>query len=418
MHKEIKLAEIAADFESGTIEEWRVGPGDAVQVGDVLLEVSTEKALVEVEAEEAGTIGEILVPAGTEDVEVNTPIATLLTTEKPDATTVVPASVAMDTPLAVEEEAQQPAPVATTSGTGQPGSPSAEQGDRTLASPVAKRIARQLGVALATLEGSGPNGRIVLGDVEAAAARQGIDPTESAPRTAAVLPPSGTYEELPENRIRQVIADRLTTAKRDIPHFYLTVDCNLDALLLLRQQHNASAGSGQKLSVNDFFVKASAMALRETPEANVAWSGTTLLRFNQVDIAVAVDTPRGLTTPVIRRVDDKLISEISQDIRRLADRARDGRLSPNDYKGGSFTVSNLGMFGVREFAAIINPPQACILAVGAAEPRVVARNGEPTVATMVTLTLSVDHRAVDGAAGAKYLQALIRFIASPKQLLE
>jgi pyruvate dehydrogenase E2 component (dihydrolipoamide acetyltransferase) len=297
----------------------------------------------------------------------------------------------------------------------------AHKDDRLFASPVAIRIAKQLGVDLGTVEGSGPDGRIVLGDVEAAAAGQELKapPTvvPAASQTATEMPPAGSYTIVPADKIRTVIARRLGEAKRDIPHFYLTIDCLLDAMLEARRLANGATDADKKLSVNDFVVKACAMALRDVPGANTGWANDSLLQFKDINIAVAVATPKGLITPVVFKADSKDLATISSELKALATRAREGRLKPDEYKGGGFTISNLGMYGVREFSAIINPPQACILAVGAGEQRAVAKDGQLAIATVMSCTLSVDHRAVDGALGAEFLQAVKGYIEQPMLLL-
>ncbi|MDH5499978.1 MAG: 2-oxo acid dehydrogenase subunit E2, partial [Gammaproteobacteria bacterium] len=357
-------------------------------------------------------------PAGPDEVAVNTPIAVLLLEGEtpdvlqsfsPDAADAAAAPAAAAAPGHGEVERIQSA-----STTGH------ADDDRLFASPVAIRIANQLGIDLSTIEGSGPDGRIVLGDVEAAAAGQGLKvppPVAQAPAPASTeLPPAGSYTVVPADKIRTVIARRLSEAKRDIPHFYLTIDCVLDELLEARRRANGAAAADNKLSVNDYVVKACAMALRDVPGANSGWANDSLLQFNDINIAVAVATPKGLITPVVFQADSKDLPTISSELKALAVRAREGRLKPDEYKGGGFTLSNLGMYGVREFAAIINPPQACILAVGAGEPRAVVKDGQLAVATVMSCTLSVDHRAVDGALGAQFLQAVKRYIEQPALL--
>lgn len=419
MPKEILLPVLTADFEGGLIEEWHKEVGDRIEVGDVIAEVSTDKAVVELEAEDAGTLGRILVSAGAEEVAVNTPIAVLLLDgESPDALddfTVGAKSVEDAEPATTE----QGTPAAGSSETAEVEVES-DRGGRVFASPVAVRIATQLGIDLGLIEGSGPGGRIVLGDVEAAATQQNLQPLSLQPvpgQKPAELPPAGTYKKVPVDKVRRVIARRLGDAKREIPHFYLTIDCELDALLNARRTMNESVGEDRKVSVNDFLIKACALALRDVPGANTGWADDAILQFNDVDIAVAVATERGLITPVVRQADIKDLSTISAEIRELAARARDGRLKPEEYKGGGFTLSNLGMYGIREFSAIINPPQSCILAVGAGEQRPVARDGKLAVATVMSCTLSVDHRAVDGALGAKFLQSLKSYIQTPETML-
>ncbi len=423
MPKAIYLPALTADFEGGTIEEWLKQPGDTIDVGDVIAEVSTDKAVIDLEAEHAGILGKILVPAGSDEVGVDAPIAILLLDgETPDAlegfdplNELAPDMAASsgdadDIDVEPHQQASADADV------------SVDQGDRIFASPVAIRIADQLGIDLGAIEGSGPGGRIVLGDVEASAAEESpAAPPASVPaarQTAVELPPPGTYEKVPADKIRTVIARRLGDAKRDIPHFYLTIDCELDMLLESRRQLNESAQGGAKISVNDFIIKACALALRDVPGANTGWADDTLLKFTSVNVAVAVATPKGLMTPVVVQADSKDLATISAEIRELALRAKEGRLKPDEYKGGGFTLSNLGMYGIREFSAIINPPQSCILAVGAGVSRPIVRDGEIAVATVMSCTLSVDHRAVDGALGAEFLQHVKRYIEQPDLMLD
>ncbi len=422
MPKTIFLPALTADFEGGTIEEWLKEPGDKIEVGDIIAEVSTDKAVIELEAEHAGILGKILVAAGPDEVSVDAPIAILLLddetldalegfdpgTEKVSAV----ATGSSDAGVAAAEQIQQVAPDEDID---------IDKGDRVFASPVAIRIADQLGIDLASVEGSGPDGRIVLGDVEASAAQQGaVTPQVSAstPRpSAAELPPAGSFEKVPADKIRSLIARRLGEAKREIPHFYLTIDCEIDKLLDVRRQSNESATKASKISVNDFIIKACALALRDVPGANTGWADDTLLSFTSVNIAVAVATPKGLITPVVFQADSKDLATISAEVKELAARAKEGRLKPEEYKGGGFTISNLGMYGVREFSAIINPPQACILAVGAGEERAIVREGEVAVATVMNCTLSVDHRAVDGALGAEFLHSFKQYIEQPELML-
>jgi len=420
--KAILLPALTADFEGGTIEEWLKEPGDKIEVGDIIAEVSTDKAVIEMQAEHAGTLGKILVTAGDEEVSVDTPIAILLLEgetlaalegfdpHQRDAADIVPGSSAATADDI--ERVQQGTSAADID---------ADQGDRVFASPVAIRIANQLGIDLAAVEGSGPGGRIVLGDVEASAEKQDLaSPPASAPaarQSTVDLPPAGSFERMPADKIRTVIARRLGDAKRDIPHFYLRIDCELDNVLEARRQLNESAKDAPRISVNDFVIKACALALRDVPGANSGWAEDALLRFTSVNVAVAVATPKGLITPVVFQADSKDLATISAEIKELASRAKEGRLKPEEYKGGSFTVSNLGMYGVREFSAIINPPQSCILAVGAGEKRPIVRDGEIVVATVMSCTLSVDHRAVDGALGAEFLQHVKRYIEQPELML-
>jgi len=293
---------------------------------------------------------------------------------------------------------------------------------RIIATPLARRLAKQGGIDLSAIKGSGPHGRIVKADLEGAPkAAQAQSPAappakgQDAKQLADLL--GMKYEARPNSSFRKTIARRLTEAKQTVPHFYLTLDCRIDALLDLRKKLNASAGEGGKVSVNDFVIRASALALRKIPDANVSWSDDAILAYQDVDISVAVATPNGLITPIIKQADTKSLRQIATEMRDLAARARDGKLKPQEYQGGTFSISNLGMFGIREFAAVINPPQSCILAVGNGEQRAVVEDGELKIATLMTVTLSVDHRAVDGALGAEYLGAFKILMEDPYSLL-
>ena len=397
---EILMPTVAPSMTEGNIVRWAKKEGDPVKQGEVLLEVETDKAVVEVEAQHDGVLGRILVAEGTNGVKVDTPIA-LLAGKGED-------------PKAVAATAHSPAaasPAAATAAVPAAAHPVAHApGGRVFASPLARRIARDRNIDLSRVSGSGPNGRVLKADVEAAA-RAG-----TAAADAAMPAPTGpTFEDIPHSNTRRVIAQRLSEAKRSIPHFYLTLDCNVDALLAARTQANEMI-DGLRLSVNDLVIKAVALALRRVPAANAAWTETAIRRFRDVDVAVAVAAPSGLITPVVRNADAKSLRQISAEMKDLAARAKESRLRPDEYRGGGFTISNLGMFGIREFAAIINPPQACVLAVGASEQRPVVRDGALAVATMMTCTLSVDHRAVDGALGAEFLAAFKKLIESPVAL--
>ena len=394
---EILMPTVAPSMTEGNIVRWAKKEGDPVRQGEVLLEVETDKAVIEVEAQHDGVLGRILVAEGTNGVKVDTPIALLAGKgEDPKAVAATAHSPAAASPAAAtaaEPAAAHPAVHAP--------------GGRVFASPLARRIAKELDIDLARVAGSGPNGRVLKADVESAS-RAG-----TATRATAVTAPA--YEDIPHSNTRRVIAQRLSEAKRSIPHFYLTLDCNVDALLAARTQANEMI-DGLKLSVNDLVIKAVALALRKVPAANAAWTETAIRRFRDVDVAVAVAAPSGLITPVVRNADAKSLRQISAEMKDLAARAKENRLRPDEYRGGGFTISNLGMFGIREFAAIINPPQACVLAVGASEQRPVVRDGALAVATMMTCTLSVDHRAVDGALGAEFLAAFKKLIESPVAL--
>ena len=410
MPQVVVLPKLGADIEFGTIEGWLVAVGDSVAKGDVIAEVSTDKAVIEIESEHSGTIGKILVDAGSEDVPIDTPIAVLLLEGETEAS--LEEQTASDTPAAVPEPAS--APVAPLTQDVKP--QSAPKKSRTIASPSARRIAAEMGVDLSLLDGSGPRGRIVRGDIEAAAKHNStMISTDPAPQPA--VSGSGGHTAIANDNVRKVIAKRLGEAKREIPHFYLTVDFEIDALLELRRQLNDLAEGEFRLSVNDLIVKACAYALRDVPAANASWTESAVLQYDEVDICVAVAGRSGLMTPIVRNADKKGLAEVSHEIKALAEKARNGRLQPGDYQGGGFTVSNLGMHGVREFAAIINPPQSCILAVGKAEKRAVVHDDALAIATVMTCTLSVDHRSVDGVVGAEFLQALGKYIEQPIKLM-
>ena len=408
----IKLPSVAADTSGGNLHQWLKQEGDTVAVGDALAEIETEKAIVEINAEHAGVLARIVVPAGAASVPINTVIGVLLA-EGEDAS-------AADRALAEHGGAAAAvagAPTATAAPSpsdAAPASTAPVPGGRLFASPLARRLAAQWHVDLLGVTGTGPHGRIVRRDVEAARDRT---PAPAAP-TATATPPSGrpAARRVPHTGMRRAIARRLTESKQNVPHFYLSVDCKMDALLALRAQ--ANHGGAVKLSVNDFIVRAAALALREVPEVNVSWHEDAIEYHAGADISVAVATDGGLVTPIVRDADIKSLSAIAGEIVELAGRAKINRLKPEEFTGGSLTVSNLGMYGISQFAAIINPPQAAILAVGAAERRpVVGDNGELVAATVMTVTLSADHRAVDGAVGARWLAALRTLIENPVRIL-
>jgi len=395
---EILMPSVAPSMTEGNIVRWAKKEGDPVKKGEVLLEVETDKAVVEVEAQQDGVLGRILVAEGSNGVKVDTPIA-VFAGEGEDPKTLVSTEPkqALSAPVAKQSSAAAALPATSAPAVLR------DPGARVFASPLARRIAKDLGIDLAGISGSGPNRRVLKADVEAAA-RSGT--------ASAATACGAAFEDIPHSNTRRVIAQRLSEAKRSIPHFYLTIDCDVDALLAARKQANEIV-DGLKLSVNDLVIKAAALALRKVPAANAAWTETAIRRFRDVDIAVAVAGPNGLVTPVVRNADSKSLRQISAEMKELAARAKQSRLRPDEYQGGGFTISNLGMYGIREFSAIINPPQACILAVGASEQRAVVRGGVLAVATMMTCTLSVDHRAVDGALGAELLAAFKKLIESP-----
>ncbi len=427
---QILMPALSPTMTDGKLAKWLKKEGDAVSSGDVIAEIETDKATMEMEAVDEGTIGKILVPEGSEGVAVNAPIAVLLE-EGEDASAIEaatspakapekPAAPAAEKPAAAAPAPAQPA--AAPAAKPQP----APAGDRVFASPLARRMAEQAGLSLAQVKGSGPQGRIVKADVEKAlsgrpaAAAAAASQAAAAPAPAPAPQITAPYTEVPNSSMRKVIARRLSESKQTIPHFYLTVDCEIDRLLDLRKQLNAKSPEGEgayKLSVNDFVVRAVALALRQVPAANATWTDQAVLRYDTVDVSVAVATPNGLITPVVRKADAKGLVQISREMKDYAARARDGKLVPEDYQGGGFTISNMGMLGIKSFSAIINPPQSCILAVGAGEQRPVVKDGALAVATVMTTTLSVDHRSVDGAIGAEFMVAFKRMIEDPLTML-
>lgn len=425
---DVLMPALSPTMTEGTLAKWHKKEGDKVASGDVIAEIETDKATMEVEAADEGTLAKIVVPAGTEGVKVNAVIA-ILTEEGEDASAVAAPKAAPKTeaPKPEPKKAEAPEPAAPAPQKAAPApSPS---GGRVFASPLAKRLAAESGVDISRVPGSGPHGRVVKADVEqaktsgiAAAPTAASGPTALA-TIAAKAPPidaSMPFDEAPNSTVRKIIARRLLESKRDIPHFYLTVDCRIDALMGMRKQLNDKAPEGAgayKLSVNDFVIRAAALALRKVPAANATWTEEAIRLYQNVDISVAVATPAGLITPIVRRADNKGLAAISNEMRDLAARARDGKLKPEEFQGGGFSISNLGMFGIREFSAIINPPQSCILAVGAAEQRPAVVNGALAIATMMTCTLSVDHRSVDGAVGAQFLQAFKALIEEPLTMM-
>ena len=441
----ILMPALSPTMEKGNLAKWLKKEGDTIKSGDVIAEIETDKATMEVEAVDEGTLAKILIPEGSQDVPVNEIIA-VIASEGEDAGAIKapaakaapsPASVAAPAPSAVAAPVAAAAP-APASAHAAPIVAAPPAGARVFASPLAKRIAREAGIDLAAIAGSGPHGRVVERDVRAADLRA---TAKAAPRpvaTASAAAPapvqgmgddtikkmfaSGSYEEVPHDSMRKTIARRLTEAKSTIPHFYLTVDCELDALMALREQINAAAPmvDGKptyKVSVNDFVIKALALALKRVPDANVTWTDGAMLKHKACDVGVAVSIPGGLITPVVRDADKKTLSAISNEMKDFAARAKSRKLKPEEYQGGTTAVSNLGMFGIKNFSAVINPPHATILAVGAGEQRVIVKNGAPAVATLMSVTLSTDHRAVDGALAAEFLAAFKTLIEKPMAML-
>lgn len=417
----VTMPALSPTMTEGKLARWTKKEGDKIKSGDVIAEIETDKATMEVEAADEGTLGKILVAEGTEGVAVNTVIAMLLEEgETANDLGKAPAPKAAPVP--------QSAPVKSTEAVQNVASASAKAGSRVFASPLARRLAAQMGVDLSTLRGSGPHGRIVKADL-ASGKKAAIAPAAAAPAPASRAPSAGVdakrqsdllgmaYTEIPNNSIRKVVASRLLESKQTVPHFYLTIDCLIDDLLAAREKLNAEAKGAYKLSVNDFVIKACAMALKAYPAANVAWTDNAILQYDSADISVAVATPNGLITPIVKAAETKGLRQISDEVKDLAGRAREGKLKPVEFQGGTFSVSNLGMYGIKDFGAIINPPQACILAVGAGIQQPVVKNGQLAVGTVMSCTLSVDHRAVDGAVGAEYLQYFKRFIENPVSML-
>ena len=424
---DIMMPALSPTMETGTLAKWMVAVGDTVRSGDVIAEIETDKATMEVEAVDEGVLAIIMVDAGTEGVAVGTPIARLAedgealedVAAAPETTapqTAAPQTAApqMTVPAAPVVETVAAAPAIASAPAPAPAAPSTTpRAARIFASPLARRIAADRGVDLAALSGSGPHGRILRRDVEAA----GASAPAAAPVTASTPAVQGDSRLEPNSQMRKIIAARLQESKATAPHFYLTVDCEIDTLLAARQQMNDRAPDGVKISVNDLIIRAAAMALIKVPKANASWEGDNTRLFSHADIAIAVAVDGGLVTPVIWAAEQKGLAEIAAISRDLATRARDGKLAPEEFSGGSFTISNLGMYGVREFAAVINPPQGAILAVGAGEQRPVVHDGQLAVATVMTVTLSADHRVVDGAVGAEWLQAFKGYIEAPVTML-
>lgn len=416
----ILMPALSPTMTEGNLAKWHKKEGDAVSAGDVIAEIETDKATMEVEAVDEGKIGRILIAAGTPGVAVNTPIAVLMEEGENDN------DVASFLKNGASEP-KKPAPVENRDKS-VPSTPqqlvnhSTAAGSRIFASPLAKRIAKEKGVDLATIKGSGPGGRIVKDDV--LGAKAGHAPAMLYAAAVPVL--SGdekvnefgmVYTEIPNNNIKKITAKRLLESKTTVPHFYLTVELQIDNLLAARKQINEQANGAYKLSVNDFVVKACAQALQAYPAANVQWTESATRQFKHSDISVAVATPNGLITPIVKHAESKGLRQISVEVKDLAGKAREGKLRPEEFQGGTFSVSNLGMYGIDEFAAILNPPQSCILAVGAGVEKPYAVDGVVKIGTFMKCTLSTDHRTVDGAVGAEFLQVLKQYIENPVSML-
>lgn len=448
MPTNILMPALSPTMEKGNLAKWLKKEGDTIKSGDIIAEIETDKATMEVEAVDEGILAKIVVPEGTADVAVNEVIGVIAgegedaksvsapaagAAPKAEAPKAEPAKAEVAPAAAAPAKAAE-APVAT--------APAKADGSRSFASPLARRLAKEAGLDLSAIAGSGPHGRIVEKDVEAAkkgggakaapaaapaaapTAKPAAAPLAAGPSDEAVkkLFAPDSYEEIPHDGMRKTIARRLLEAKQTVPHFYVTVDCELDALLKLRAELNAAAPEkdgkpAYKLSVNDMVIKALALALKAVPDANVSWTENAMLKHKHADVGVAVSIPGGLITPIIRDACHKTLSQISNEMKDMAARAKARKLKPEEYQGGTTAVSNLGMFGVKDFAAIVNPPHATILAVGAGEQRVIVKGGQPSVATVMSVTLSTDHRAVDGALGAELLAAFKGYIEKPMAML-
>jgi len=440
----ILMPALSPTMEKGNLAKWLKKEGDKVKSGDVIAEIETDKATMEVEAVDEGTIAKILVPEGTQDVPVNDVIAVLAGDgEDVKAAGAAPAAKPAEAPAA-KPAALAPAPAPTPAAPAAAPAPAPQAAAaapktngqaRVFSSPLARRLAREAGIELARINGSGPHGRIVARDVEGAKSGKGLKAPAAAPAAGPSIAPSmsdkqilalfeaGSYEIVPHDGMRRTIAQRLTASVQTVPHFYLTMDCDIGKLLAAREEINAAAPKDKekkplyKLSVNDFVIKAMAIALQRIPNCNVSWTEGGMLKHKHSDIGVAVAMPGGLITPIIRKAETKTLSTISAEMKDFATRARSRKLKPEEYQGGTTAVSNLGMYGIKDFTAVINPPHATILAVGTSEERAVVRNGKIEAAHIMSVTLSCDHRAVDGALGAELIGAFKMLIENPVMMM-
>jgi len=449
MPTNILMPALSPTMEKGNLAKWLKKEGDKIKSGDIIAEIETDKATMEYEAVDEGTLAKIVVPEGTQDVAVNAVIA-VLAGEGEDVKAAASGAKAAPPPKQAEAPkpaappkaaapAPQPAPLPRPSAASAPQPAPSSGSNRTFSSPLARRLAKEAGIDLQRVQGSGPHGRVIARDIDAAKSGKGLRATGAAPSPAAGPAPTiapalsdsqvralyedGSYDFVPHDQIRKVIAQRLTASVQTIPHFYETVDCDIGKLLAAREEINAAAPKNKdgkpayKLSVNDFVIKALALALQRVPDANVSWTDSGMLKHKHSDISVAVALPGGLITPIVRNAESKSLSAISNEMRDLAARAKDKKLKPHEFQGGTTSVSNLGMYGIKDFTAVINPPQATILAVGAGEERAVVRNGQLAVATIMSVTLSCDHRAVDGALGAELVSAFKTLIENPVMMV-
>ncbi len=435
MATNILMPALSPTMTEGTLARWLKKEGETVKAGDVIAEIETDKATMEVEAVDEGVLGKILVDDGTQGVKVNAPIAVLVAPGEavpaaapaapPPPPAAAPAAPAIAAPPAPPREPAPTSPAPAARGNGH----DAAAGERIFVSPLARRMARQAGVDLAGLHGTGPHGRIVKADIEAAlhappAAAPAAAPMAAAPAPAARAPApaiTAPHRLVPNSTMRKVIARRLTESSRDIPHYYVSMDIEIDPLLKLREQLNARSpkdGPGAfRLSVNDLIIKAAAVTLRRVPQVNASYTDENMILYDDVDIAVAVSVPDGLITPIVRQADRKGLATISNEMKDLAARAKTGKLKPEEFQGGGFSISNMGMYGVSAFTAVINPPQAAILAVAAGQQRAVVKDGALAIATVMTCTLSVDHRVADGALGAEWMAAFKKVVEDPMSLM-
>ena len=435
---QILMPALSPTMTEGNLVKWHKKEGDSVEIGDILAEIETDKATMEVESVEEGIIGKIFVPEGTDDVAVNTLIAALLEEGEDVSALEGMGTKSVESSVATPKAASDPAPQKTDPQPEISASPAPKleivapipqsSSGKVFASPLAKRLAAQHNLDDSTLSGSGPRGRVVKVDVEAALSSGAPFASKTRTQNAPQRVPQGeiiaaddlfpAYEKVKVNNMRKVIAKRLSQSKQTVPHFYLTVDCQIDALLTARQDLNENLEKAERISVNDFVIKAIACAMRDVPEANASWADDHVKIYQSVDVSVAVAIEGGLVTPIIKQADQKPLSLISAEMKDLAKRARDGKLRPEEFQGGTVSLSNLGMFGIKEFSAVINPPQGCILAVGAGEKRpIVNDSGALEAATVMSCTLSVDHRVVDGAVGASFLKAFKSYIQKPVKML-
>ena len=445
MPTNILMPALSPTMEKGNLAKWLKKEGDKVKSGDVIAEIETDKATMEYEAVDDGTLAKIVVPEGTQDVAVNSVIA-VLANEGEDVKAAASANVKAPTAPKAEEpkkgDTKQSAPAPTIQAAPAPRAPAAAVpsarpagANRVFASPLARRLAKEANLDLNSVQGSGPNGRIIARDVDQAKSGKGLRAPSGAPAADGLAAPAmsdaqirslyeeGSYELIPHDGMRRTIAQRLTASVQSIPHFYETMDCDIGRLMAAREEINAAAQKNKdgkpayKLSVNDFVIKALALALQRIPDANVSWTEAGLLKHKHSDIGVAVALPGGLITPIVRNAETKSLSAISNEMRDLAARARDRKLKPHEYQGGTSSVSNLGMYGIKDFTAVINPPQSTILAVGTGEERAVVRNGKIEAATIMSVTLSCDHRAIDGALGGQLIVAFKTLIENPVMMV-